>query len=388
MTVIPEIAARLPEFAEIRRDFHAHPEIGFEEVRTAGIVADKLAEWGVEVHRGIGRTGVVGIIEGKGGPGRTIGLRADMDALPVEEKTNLPWRSRTPGVSHACGHDGHTAILLAAARHLAETRDFAGRVVLIFQPAEEGLGGARAMLADGLFERFPVDEVYALHNSPYTPDGVIGIKPGVAMAGADFFDVTVKGVGSHAASPQHARDPIMAATQFVQAVQTIRSRNAPPHEAAVLSVTQIHGGAAYNVVPDEVTLSGTLRFFSDEARDRMRQRMQAIAKGIAEAFEIEIDIAFRDIFTVLENDLRLTDEVVKVAQAVAGADMVKVQTEGVTGSEDFADMLKAAPGAYFTVGHKGDVPLHNPGFVFDDDVIPLAATMMVRVAESRLAAAG
>ena len=388
MTVIPEIADRLPEFAAIRRDFHAHPEIGFEEVRTAGIVADKLAEWGIEVHRGIGKTGVVGIIAGKGGPGRSIGLRADMDALPVEEKTNLPWRSRTPGVSHACGHDGHTAILLAAARHLAETRDFPGRVVLIFQPAEEGLGGARAMLADGLFERFPVDEVYALHNSPYTPDGVIGIKPGVAMAGADFFDVTVKGVGSHAASPQHARDPIMAATQFVQAVQTIRSRNAPPHEAAVLSVTQIHAGAAYNVVPDEVKLSGTLRFFSDEARDRMRHRMQAIARGIAEAFEIEIDVAFRDIFTVLENDLRLTDEVVKVAQAVAGADKVKVQTEGVTGSEDFADMLKAAPGAYFTVGHKGDVPLHNPGFVFDDDVIPLAATMMVRVAETRLAAAG
>ena len=388
MPVIPQIAARLEEFANIRRDFHAHPEIGFEEVRTSGIVAEKLEGWGIETHRGIGGTGVVGVIHGAKGPGRSIGLRADMDALPIEERTNLPWRSRTPGVSHACGHDGHTAILLATAQYLSENRNFSGRVVLIFQPAEEGLGGARAMLADGLFEKFPVDEVYGLHNSPYTAPGIVGIKPGVAMAGADFFDVTVRGVGSHGASPQYARDPIMAATQFAQAVQTIRSRNAPPHEAAVLSITQIHGGAAYNVVPDEVKLAGTLRFFSDEARDRMRHRMTAIAKGIAEAFEIEIDVSFRDIFTVLENHEGLSAEFVRIASEVAGADFVKVQDEPVTGSEDFADMLEAAPGAYFTVGHKGDVPLHNPGFVFDDDAIPLAASLLVRVAETRLAAAG
>ncbi|MEM6441456.1 MAG: M20 aminoacylase family protein [Pseudomonadota bacterium] len=387
MPVIPQILERLDSLKEIRRDFHAHPEIGFEEVRTSGIVADKLREWGVdEVHAGIGKTGVVGIVQGNQGPGRSIGLRADMDALPIEEQTNLPWRSQTTGVMHACGHDGHTAILLGAAQYLSENRDFPGRIVLIFQPAEEGLGGARAMLADGLFERFPCDEVYGLHNSPYTSENVVGIKPGVAMAGADFFDIEVQGVGSHAASPQHAKDPIMAATALVQAFQTIRSRNAPPNEAAVLSVTQFHAGAAYNVVPNDVSIAGTLRFFTDEARQRMRSRMQAIASGIAAAFEIEIQVSFKDIFTVLENNHALAEEVAKIARDVTGEDKVLIQQDAVTGSEDFADMLKAVPGAYFTVGHKGEVPLHNPGFVFDDDSIPTAASMLVRVAERRLAA--
>ncbi|MEO0680099.1 MAG: M20 aminoacylase family protein [Pseudomonadota bacterium] len=387
MPVIPQIADRLPHWTEVRRDLHAHPEIGFQEVRTAGVVAAKLREMGVdEIHEGVGKTGVVGIIEGAGGPGRSIGLRADMDALPIEEETNLPWRSTTPGVSHACGHDGHTTILMATAEHLCANRDFAGRVVLIFQPAEEGLGGARAMLADKLFDRFPCDEVYGLHNSPYTDAGVVGIKPGVAMAGADFFDITVRGVGSHGASPQHSKDPIMAATAMVQAFQTIRSRNAPPNEAAVLSVTQFHSGAAYNVVPSEAVVAGTCRFFTDEARQRMRERMTTIAKGIAEAWEIEIDVAFRDIFTVLENDADLTEKVAEIAREVTGDANVLIQKDAVTGSEDFADMLKAVPGAYFTVGHKGEVPLHNPGFVFDDESIPLAASMMVRVAEARLAA--
>jgi len=385
MPVIPEIADRLETFAAIRRDIHAHPEIGFQEVRTSGIVVEKLKEWGIEVHAGIGGTGVVGIIEGKG-PGRSVGLRADMDALPIEEETNLPWRSTRPGVSHACGHDGHTTILLAAAQRLAETRDFPGRVVLIFQPAEEGLGGARAMIADGLFEKFPCDEVYGLHNSPYTDPGVVGIKPGVAMAGADFFDIRIKGVGSHGASPQHSKDPIMVATALAQALQTIRSRNAPPHEAAVLSITQIHAGAAYNVVPSEAVLSGTMRFFTDEAAERMRTRMREISAGLAAAFGVEIDVDIRDIFTVLENDGGLSEIVAGIAAEVTGKDLVKIQDEAATGSEDFADMLKAAPGVYFTVGHKGEVPLHNPGFVFDDDAIPLGASMLVRVAEARLAA--
>lgn len=385
MPVIPEIADRLETFAAIRRDIHAHPEIGFQEVRTSGIVVEKLKEWGIEVHAGIGGTGVVGIIEGNG-PGRSVGLRADMDALPIEEETNLPWRSTRPGVSHACGHDGHTTILLAAAQRLAETRDFPGRVVLIFQPAEEGLGGARAMIADGLFEKFPCDEVYGLHNSPYTDPGVVGIKPGVAMAGADFFDIRVKGVGSHGASPQHSKDPIMVATALAQALQTIRSRNAPPHEAAVLSITQIHAGAAYNVVPSEAVLSGTMRFFTDEAAERMRTRMREISAGLAAAFGVEIEVDIRDIFTVLENDGGLSEIVAGIAAEVTGKDLVKIQDEAATGSEDFADMLKAAPGVYFTVGHKGEVPLHNPGFVFDDDAIPLGASMLVRVAEARLAA--
>ncbi|SFI67511.1 M20 aminoacylase family protein [Albimonas pacifica] len=385
MPVIPEIADRLETFAAIRRDIHAHPEIGFQEVRTSGIVIEKLREWGIEVHSGIGGTGVVGIIEGNA-PGRSVGLRADMDALPIEEETNLPWRSTVPGVSHACGHDGHTTILLAAAQRLAETRDFPGRVVLIFQPAEEGLGGARAMIADGLFEKFPCDEVYGLHNSPYTDPGVVGIKPGVAMAGADFFDIRIKGVGSHGASPQHSKDPIMVATALAQALQTIRSRNAPPHEAAVLSITQIHAGAAYNVVPSEAVLSGTMRFFTDEAAERMRTRMKEISAGLAAAFGVEIDVDIRDIFTVLENDGGLSEIVAGIAAEVTGKDLVKIQDEAATGSEDFADMLKAAPGVYFTVGHKGEVPLHNPGFVFDDDAIPLGASMLVRVAQARLAA--
>jgi hippurate hydrolase len=309
-----------------------------------------------------------------------------MDALPIEEETNLPWRSKHPGVSHACGHDGHTATLLAAAQYLAETRDFPGRIVLIFQPAEEGRGGARAMLEDGLFDRFPCDEVYGLHNSPYTAEGIVGIKPGVAMAGADFFDIRLKGVGSHAASPQHARDPIMAATQIAQGLQTIRSRNAPPTEAAVLSITQIHAGAAYNVIPSEASLAGTLRYFSDEARDRMRARMREIATGIASAFGMEAEIDIRGVFSVLENDADLADMVARVAEEVTGRDNVLVQEEPVTGSEDFADMLHAVPGAYFTIGHKGDVPLHNPGFVFDDDAIPLGASMLARIAAQRLAA--
>ncbi|MGM0585887.1 MAG: M20 aminoacylase family protein [Pseudomonadota bacterium] len=386
MPVIPEIAERLDAFAEIRRDLHAHPELGFEEHRTSGIVADLLASWGVEVHREIGGTGVVGVIEGKAGPGRSIGLRADMDALPIEEETNLPWRSKHAGVSHACGHDGHTATLLAAAQHLADRRDFPGRVVLIFQPAEEGRGGARAMLEDGLFERFPCDEVYGLHNSPYTGPGIVGIKPGVAMAGADFFDIRLRGVGAHAASPQHARDPIMAAAQLAQALQTIRSRNAPPSEAAVLSITQIHAGAAYNVIPAEAHLSGTLRYFSDESRDRMRERMRELSDGIASAFGMQAECDIRGVFTVLENDAELSQVVARIAEDVTGRENVRFQEEPVTGSEDFADMLKAVPGAYFTIGHKGDVPLHNPAFVFDDDAIPLGASMLVRVAQDRLAA--
>ncbi|MEM1313515.1 MAG: amidohydrolase, partial [Pseudomonadota bacterium] len=221
---------------------------------------------------------------------------------------------------------------------------------------------------------------------PYTSENVVGIKPGVAMAGADFFDIEVRGVGSHAASPQHAKDPIIAATALVQAFQTIRSRNAPPNEAAVLSVTQFHAGAAYNVVPNDVSIAGTLRFFTEEARQRMRTRMQTIADGVAAAFEIEIDVAFKDIFTVLENNHDLAAEVAQIAKDVTGEDRVLIQPDAVTGSEDFADMLKAVPGAYFTVGHKGEVPLHNPGFVFDDDSIPVAASMLARVAESRLAA--
>ena len=383
---IPDIAARAEELTALRRDFHAHPELGFQEVRTSGIVADLLEEWGIETHRGIGGTGIVGIIEGKGGPGRSVGLRADMDALPIEERTNLPWRSTNPGVMHACGHDGHTTMLLGAARWLAETRDFAGRVVLVFQPAEEGLGGARAMIEAGLFERFPVEEIYALHNSPYTAEGVVNVKPGVAMAGADFFDIHVRGRGSHAASPQHSADPVVAAAQMVGALQTVMSRNAAPTESAVLSVTQFHAGDAYNVIPAEAVLSGTMRYFADEWRDRMRARMEAIVQGVAAAHEVEAEISIRHVFTPLENDPVLSLAAAETAKGVVGDARVEVIERQATGSEDFADMLRAAPGAYFTLGHKGDVPLHNPGFDIDDDILPVGASLLARVAEARLKA--
>src|SRR5262249_26657038 len=237
------------EMVAWRRDFHAHPEIGFQEERTSGIVAEKLASWGIEVHRGIGKTGVVGGLKGRG-PGRSIGLRADMDALPMDEMTNLPYRSKNPGVFHGCGHDGHTTMLLGAARYLAETRNFGGTVVLIFQPAEEGLGGAKAMIADGLFQRFPCDEIYGLHNAPAGPRGQISVRSGVAMAGAGFFDIDITGRGAHGAAPELANDPTIVAVTLAQALQSIVSRNVNPQQAAVLSITKIHAGSAYNVIPE------------------------------------------------------------------------------------------------------------------------------------------
>lgn len=267
MPLIDRIASYSDDLTAIRRDLHQYPEIGFEEVRTSGIVAKMLDDWGIEVHRGIGQTGVVGVLRGKLGEGRTIGLRADMDALPMEERTNLPYASQNPGRFHGCGHDGHTTMLLGAARYLAETRDFAGTAVFIFQPGEEGCGGARAMIADGLFERFPCDEIYALHNAPLDAPHRIGIKPGPAMAGADFFDFRIHGRGSHGATPEHSRDPIIVATALVQALQSIVSRNVSPFKQAVLSVTQIHSGSAYNVIPEEAVVSGTVRFLDREVNE-------------------------------------------------------------------------------------------------------------------------
>ncbi len=385
MALVEKIVGYSDELTALRRDFHAHPELGFEETRTSGIVADLLEKWGIETHRGIGGTGVVGVLEGSG-PGRTIGLRADMDALPIHEETNLPYRSTNPGVSHACGHDGHTTMLLGAARYLAETRDFKGRAVFVFQPAEEGLGGARAMLADGLFDRFPVDEIYGLHNAPHDEPGMVAIKPGVAMAGADFFDITLKGSGSHGAMPHESRDPIVAATALVQALQSIVSRNLDPKETAVVSVTQIHAGSAYNVIPGEAVVSGTARMFTPEVREKIRQRIRSLSDGIGEMFGMAIEVDIRDIFTVLENDDTLSHEFLKLAVETVGKDNTRLTDDPVTGSEDFADMLQAVPGAYFTIGHEGDVPLHNPGFLLDDGILPLGASLFARIVETRAAA--
>jgi hippurate hydrolase len=386
MPTLPDIQAFADDLTAIRRDLHAHPEIGFEEARTSGIVAERLAAWGVEVHRGVGRTGVVGVLEGRGGPGRRIGLRADMDALPMDETTNLPWRSTIPGRFHGCGHDGHTTMLLGAARHLAENRDFRGTAVFVFQPAEEGLGGARAMLADRLFERFPCDEIYGLHNMPALEPGQVAIWPGDAMAGADFFDIRIRGAGSHGAMPQESRDPVVVAVTLAQALQTIVSRNTHPLQAAVVSITQIHAGSAYNVIPEEAHLAGTIRTFSPEVAATVHERMRTLAAGLALSFGVEIGVEIRPIFDVLVNHEEPAQALAKVAGDIVGPENVLTEPRPMMGSEDFADMLRAVPGAYCFVGHAGNVPLHNPGFILDDGILPVGASLLARIVEARLAA--
>jgi len=384
MTIQDRINTFADDLTAIRRDLHEHPELGFQEVRTAGIVAEKLRSWGIEVTEGIGKTGVVGVLKGNR-PGRTIGLRADMDALPIDEQTNLPWASKTPGVMHACGHDAHTTMLLGAARYLAESRDFAGTAVFIFQPAEEGHGGARAMLADGLFQRFPCDEIYGMHNSPYHEPGVVGVKPGPAMAGANFFDIHITGKGCHAAMPESGVDTLVIATSLVQQLQSIVSRNVPPSRQLVLSVTQIHAGAAYNVIPESAHLAGTVRYFDRATAEMVTQRMQALCEGIEKGYGVEIKMEMRNVFDVLENDPALAEAMIGAAREMVG-DKAQIKSDLVMGSEDFADMLQAVPGAYCTIGHAGTVPLHNPGFVLDDGILPLGASIMARMVELRGAA--
>jgi len=384
MPTIDRIQGYADELTAIRRDLHAHPEIGFEEVRTSGIVAEKLKTWGIEVHRGLGGTGVVGVLRGKGPGDKRIGLRADMDALPMEENTNLKWRSTIPGRFHGCGHDGHTTMLLGTARYLAETRNFDGTVHFIFQPAEEGLGGARAMIKDGLFDKFPCDELYGLHNAPDLNHGEIAILPGPAMAGADFFDLRITGYGAHGAMPERSKDAVIIATTLAQAIQTIVSRNIEPLQSAVISITQIHAGSAYNVIPGEAHLCGTIRAFADEVRALIRERIRAICAGIATAFQCEIEADVRDTFGVLINQVEQSKVVEEVARTIVDPAKVITRTEPKMGSEDFADMLRTIPGAYFWVGHDGSVPVHNPGYVLDDKILPIGASMFARIIETRM----
>jgi len=384
MPSIERIEGFAADLTAIRHDLHAHPEIGFEEKRTSGIVADKLTQWGIEVHRGIGGTGVVGVLKGNGTGGKRIGLRADMDALPMEENTNLKWRSTIPGRFHGCGHDGHTTMLLGTARYLAETKNFDGTVHFIFQPAEEGLGGARAMIKDGLFEKFPCDEIYGLHNAPDLNHGELAIFPGPGMAGADFFDITVNGYGAHGAMPELSRDPVVIAMNLGQALQSIVSRNVDPLQSAVLSITKIHAGSAYNVIPNEAVLSGTVRAFSDKVRHMIRNRMKTIAAGMAQAFQVEIKVDIRDIFSVLVNSEEQSKAVAEVARTVVDPAKVFTKSRPKMGSEDFADMLHAVPGAYFWLGHEGSVPVHNPGYILDDKILPIGASMFARIIETRL----
>jgi hippurate hydrolase len=386
MPALPEIEAFADDLTAIRRDFHMHPEIGFQEHRTAGIVADLLERWGVTVTRGIGGTGVVGVLDGTR-PGRTIGLRADMDALPMEEQTNLPYASRNPGVFHGCGHDGHTTMLLGAARYLAGNRDFAGRAVFIFQPAEEGLGGARAMLADGLFDRFPCDELYGLHNSPYHPHSRVTVRPGLAQAGAGFFDITIDGQGAHGAYPHMGRDPITIGAGLVAALQEIVARNTDPTHAAVLSVTEFHAGSAYNVIPGQAVLRGTFRYMDDADGAMIAARMRRICDGLALAHEVTITADIRTVFGVLTNDPTRTAKLIEVARGVVG-DLAAADAPLTMGSEDMADLLAVVPGCFFNLGHHGTVPLHNPGYTFDDTILPVGASLFARLVQVRGAAAG
>ncbi|ANF57338.1 M20 aminoacylase family protein [Halotalea alkalilenta] len=386
MSNIARIDEYFEELCAIRHDLHAHPEIGFEETRTASIVAGLLREYGVdEVHEGIAGTGVVGVIHGRLGGGGRVGLRADMDALPMDEATGLEFSSTIPGRFHGCGHDGHTTMLLGAARYLAETRNFAGRAVLIFQPAEEGLGGARRMIKEGLFERFPVDEIYAMHNSPQHAPGQIAVFAGPAMAGADFFDILIHGRGSHGAAPHFSRDPVVIAGALIQALQGVVSRNVDPLDPAVLSITQVHAGSAYNVIPQTATLAGTVRVFSQQARELIRSRMRTIVAGIAASFEVEIELDIRDVFSVLENAEGPTKAIEEAARELVGEQNVLTAVKPLMGSEDFADMLASVPGAYCWVGHSGDVPVHNPGFTLGDEILPLGASLFARLVERRLA---
>ena len=385
MNILPIIDAAEKEMQDIYEDLHAHPELGFEEVRTSAIVAEKLREFGVdEVHTGLGKTGVVGIIQGKSQGNRRVGLRADMDALPIDEISSVPFSSTKPGIMHACGHDGHTTMLLGAAKHLAKTREFDGTAVLIFQPAEEGLGGARQMIADGLFEKFPCDEIFGIHNSPNGKPGTYGICKGAAMAGAMFFDAKITGCGSHAAAPQNSKDTIVITSCLVSQLQTIVSRNVSPLDNCVLSVTQVHAGSAYNIVPENAHIAGTVRYFKDEVCALAMERMKMICDGISTAYEIEVNLDMRNVFDTLINDEELSDAYIDAAVDVLQQELEPDISLPVMGSEDFADMLRVVPGAYIRIGHTGTVGLHNPSFVLGQEVLPIGASIIARILEKRL----
>jgi amidohydrolase len=386
MSPIDRIKTFADELTALRRDLHAHPELGFEEVRTAGIVADLLEGYGIEVHRGIGGTGVVGVLKGRGGGGRRIGLRADMDALPIEEETNLPYRSTYPGKMHACGHDGHTTMLVGAARYLAETRDFDGTAIFVFQPAEEGRGGARAMLADGLFEKFPCDEIYGLHNQPNGPHGAFGLRTGPIMAAADFFDIRVQGRGIHAAQPHKGIDPIVIITGLAQAMQSIVSRNADPLKSIVVSITRLNAGSAYNVVPESAEMAGTIRTFDRDLRALASRRIRELAAGFAAAYGAEIAVEIKDVFSVLENAPEQTRAAAEIAAELFGDAQVNTGAPARMGSEDFADMALQVPAAYAWLGSNPGPGLHNASYNFDDTIIPIGSAYLARLVERRATA--
>lgn len=371
------------ELAAIRRDIHANPELGLQEHRTAELVAKKLEEWGIEVHRGVGKTGVVGVLRNGNGP--AIGLRADMDALAMEEQTNLPYSSRNPGRMHACGHDGHTTMLLGAAKYLAENRNFTGTVNFIFQPGEEGAGGALAMLEDKLFERFPCQSIFGMHNRPGMPVGQFAITPGLAMAGAATFDIVITGKGGHSARPEVAIDPVLVACHIGAALQSIVSRNVAPQDVAVLSITRIQGGDAYNVIPQVATMGGTVRAFSTETMQLVEANMKRLAGSIAAGFGAEAKVEFSVIFVPLVNDEGHTQEIADAAANLVGDAGVDRNKPPANASEDFSFMLEKVPGAYINIGNGEDsAPVHHPAYNFNDAAIPYGVALYAELVQRKL----
>ena len=398
MRLIESILADAAAMATLRRDLHAHPELCFHEQRTADLIAAQLTAWGIPIHRGLGTTGVVAILK-NGSSDRAVGLRADMDALPMTEHNTFAHASRHPGKMHACGHDGHTTMLLAAAQHLATHRDYDGTVYLIFQPAEEGGGGAREMIQDGLFERFPMEAIFGVHNWPGIPVGQFAIRNGPCFASSNEFRITIRGKGSHAAMPNLGLDPVPVACQMVQAFQTIITRNKRPIDAGVISVTMIHTGEATNVVPDACEIQGTVRTFTLEVLDLIERRMREVAQHTCAAFGVSCEFEFTRNYPPTINHPAETAFARRVMSDLVGADQV-LEFEPTMGAEDFSYYLQAKPGAYFVIGngdgdHRagyagaghglGPCMLHNPSYDFNDALIPLGATLWVRMAEQWLA---
>ncbi|CAG4917371.1 M20 aminoacylase family protein [Paraburkholderia gardini] len=398
MKLIPEIQAAQGEIQTIRRTIHAHPELRYEETQTADLVAKNLTAWGIEVHRGLGKTGVVGVLK-RGTSERSVGLRADMDALPVHELNTFEHRSRNDGKMHACGHDGHTAMLLGAARYLAEHGDFDGTIVFIFQPAEEGGAGAQAMIDDGLFTRFPVDAVFGIHNWPGMPAGNFGVTEGPIMASSNEFRIEIKGIGSHAALPHNGRDPVFTAVQIANGLQSIITRNKKPLDTAVLSITQIHAGDAVNVVPDVAWIGGTVRTFTTETLDLIETRLRKIAESTAEAYDCSVEITFHRNYPPTINSSEETRFAAEVMKEIVGVENVDDSVEPTMGAEDFSFMLLAKPGCYAflgngTGGHRdaghgaGPCMLHNASYDFNDALLPVGSTYWVHLSRRYLGREG
>ncbi|MBU6456883.1 MAG: amidohydrolase [Bradyrhizobium sp.] len=390
MPIINRVADLQPDIQAWRRDIHEHPELQYDVHRTAGFVADRLREFGCdEVVTGLGRTGVVGVIKGRkpGGNGehKVIGLRADMDALPIQEATNLPYASRTPGKMHACGHDGHTAMLLGAARYLAETRNFAGDAVVIFQPAEEGGAGAAAMLKDGLMDRFGIETVYGMHNNPGMPVGSFAIRPGPLMAATDAVDIRIEGHGGHASRPHLAIDPVLVGAQLITSLQSIVSRTIDPLESAVVSVCEFHAGNARNVIPQTAELRGTVRTLTEEMRNLVEKRIREIAAGVAQMTGARIDLVYERGYPVTVNHAAQTEIAVQVAREIAGDQNVR-DMPPMMGAEDFSYMLQARPGAFIFCGNGDSAGLHHPAYNFNDDAIVYGTSYWIKLVENQLAA--